>query len=361
MGSGRIAERTSAGSKFAHDARKAEATTQMAALPRRTPNSHKSMVEKDRGMQPPHHGPRCAPEWAFAAFCQALKLVLSFVVMLGVTAIELSLLLVTRRETSIPGLPPLHSEVDDGMAKKGGQRFPIDVLDAADLEPETLRGYVGRSEPVIVKNCPPAMFEALNAYSPDIPFGTPGDKLLIDQFSLPTLGSLAAWLMLHVGKPVLYLARFSGGYKGGYAHIDSFPSYNFYYVRRGRKRVFIVPRQYNPAIVFGAGYDSVFVRDDAADASSLEWLDTIPGCYEFEVGEGDVLLFNNSACIHKFLNLTHNPEIFTMRLVHADASPLTLRNDCFNWTGAKYFTHIVLSKETGVRDTTSVAGKSPVD
>ena len=107
------------------------------------------------------------------------------------------------------------------------------------------------------------------------------------------------------------------------------------------------------------GYDSVFVKDDKADGSSLGWLDTIPGCYEFEVSEGDILLFNNSACIHKFLNLTHNPEIFTMRLVHADASPRTLYNDCLNWQGAKYFTDIMIRSETHARDTASIEGKAP--
>ena len=152
------------------------------------------------------------------------------------------------------------------------------------------------------------------------------------------------------------MARFSGGYKGGFAHIDSFPSYNFYYVRRGRKQVWIVPRQYNYLLNFGMGYDSVFVRDDAPDGSQLEWLKTIPGYYEFEVEKGDVLLFNNAASIHKFINITHNPEIFTMRLVSGDASPLTLWNDCFNWTGAKYFAGIILDAKTGVRDTASIEG-----
>ena len=76
--------------------------------------------------------------------------------------------------------------------------------------------------------------------------------------------------------------------------------------------------------------------------------------YEFDVGEGDVLLFNNSACIHKFMNLTENPEIFTMRLFTTDASPLTLRNDLFNWTGAKYFTGILMDGGTHARNTDSV-------
>ena len=120
-----------------------------------------------------------------------------------------------------------------------------------------------------------------------------------------------------------------------------------------------MPRQYNPLLNLVGGYDSVYVGDDQADDSSLGWLKTIPGYYSFEVSDGDVLLFNNSACIHKFLNLTHNPMIFTMRLVHADSSPTTLKNDCLNWQGAKYFTDIMIKTKTSARDTASIEGEAP--
>eukprot|EP00518_Triparma_eleuthera_P004076 CAMPEP_0182463666 /NCGR_PEP_ID=MMETSP1319-20130603/7824_1 /TAXON_ID=172717 /ORGANISM="Bolidomonas pacifica, Strain RCC208" /LENGTH=304 /DNA_ID=CAMNT_0024663237 /DNA_START=65 /DNA_END=979 /DNA_ORIENTATION=- len=301
--------------------------------------------------------PRRAFAWVYGYVSLGLYRCLNVVVMGFLTSLEFPLLLTTLgRETTIPGLPPASSMKSGG---KGGQRFKIAELEASELEPSTLRGYVRRSEPCIVKNCPPAMFADLQKYSPEIPADAPKDKLLIDQFSLPRLGSMQEWLFKYVGKRVLYLARFSGGYKGGYAHIDSFPSYNFYYVKRGRKHVYIVPRQYNPLLKLVGGYDSVFVGDDKADDSSLGWLETIPGCYEFEVGEGDILLFNNSACIHKFLNLTQNPEIFTMRLVHSDSSPTTLWNDCLNWEGAKYFTGIMTMGKTSARDTASIEGEAP--
>jgi len=248
------------------------------------------------------------------------------------------------RETSIPGL--------EGR-KPGDGNIEIKRLKAEELDDGTLRRFIQHSEPVIVKGVPRALFDALDEYRPVIPEGGPTDKLLIDQFTLPRLGSLGGWIKSHTGKAVAYMARFSGGYAGGYAHIDSFPSYNFYVMKKGRKRVFIVPRQYNPLLNLANGYDSVFVADDTADTSQMEWLDALPGYYEFELDEGDVLLFNNSACIHKFLNLTQNPEIYTLRLFSGDASPLTLRNDFFNWPGAKYFASILLNP-TSVRDTYSV-------
>lgn len=182
------------------------------------------------------------------------------------------------------------------------------------------------SQPVLIKGLDAKVFnESLSAY---IPEETPaqvihgGDKLHIDQFTLPSCGKMGEWIRSHLPwKPIIYMARFSGGYKGGFAHIDAFPSYNFYYVRRGRKHVYIVPRQYNPAVNFKPGYDSVYVGDDGPDDGKLEWIDRLPGVYEFDVDAGDVLLFNNSASIHKFMNITHNPEIFTLRLLHGDASP----------------------------------------
>ena len=169
----------------------------------------------------------------------------------------------------------------------------------------------------------PTLFEPLDEYAPPIPDSAPKDKLLIDQFTMPKLGKLADWIKTNTGKGVAYMARFSGGYSGGFAHIDSFPSYNFYYMKEGRKKVYIIPRQFNPLLDLANGYDSVFVKDDTADESQLEWLDRLPGYYQFEVESGDVLMFNNSACIHKFMNLTDHPTIYTVRLFSADASPRT--------------------------------------
>merc|ERR1712003_225239 len=72
--------------------------------------------------------------------------------------------------------------------------------------------------------------------------------------------------------------------------------------------------------------------------------------WDFQVEAGDVLLFNNAATCHKFINLTPNPEIFTIRVQNfTGASHLSLRNDMFNWAGAKSFAALILSRAT-VRD-----------
>lgn len=79
-----------------------------------------------------------------------LRLIRCFFIMIGITMLELPLLLLTLgRETSIPELPPASSMKEEGAI--GGKHFKLDVLEAADLAPETLRGYVKRSEPVMIK------------------------------------------------------------------------------------------------------------------------------------------------------------------------------------------------------------------
>lgn len=267
------------------------------------------------------------------------------VVMLLVFSVGEGILFLFSKETSIPGLPTEKGE--------GDGRLQIDVLEADELTRTTLPHYIKNSEPVVIKGVPRALFDVLENYAPAIPPNYPTDKLLIDQFTFPRLGELSRWIREQTGKSIAYMARFSGGYSGGFAHIDSFPSYNFYVVKRGRKRVFIVPRQYNHLLDLANGYDSVFVKDDSADDQHMEWLEKLPGYYEFELEAGDVLLFNNSACIHKFMNLTENPEIFTLRLFSLDSSPLILKNDVLNWEGAKYFASILLNP-TSIRDTYSV-------
>jgi|AntAceMinimDraft_5_1070358.scaffolds.fasta_scaffold86932_1 hypothetical protein len=212
---------------------------------------------------------------AIAAFIwRMVFLFLSLLVMLLITTFEAVVILFGARESTIPGMPPA---VETSKALGGGLRFEPTRLSALDLKPETLRAYVSRSEPVIVEGVDPELFKDLDRYAPEVPKSFPTDQLLLDAYIFPLLGTpLLAWIKAHIGRPVVYLARFSGGYKGGYAHIDTFPSYNYYYVRRGRKKVRIVPRQYNPLIEFGAGYDSMYVKADSADDSKIGWLDSIP-------------------------------------------------------------------------------------
>merc|ERR1739848_659555 len=79
--------------------------------------------------------------------------------------------------------------------------------------------------------------------------GAKKNQILINQYTLPgrdKLGNdLYDWIKKFIGRPIIYILRFSGNYSSGFAHIDTAATYNFYYVKRGKKKGFIVPRQYN--------------------------------------------------------------------------------------------------------------------
>lgn len=274
-----------------------------------------------------------------------LHRMISIGLMLFLTLVE-GILYLFSRETEDPTVP----KVREGQP----QILNVQQIDARDLTRDTLKEYVKFSRPVILNHVSPEFIESLDRFAPPPDEVLPEGRLLIQQFSLPNLGDLGRWIRHVTGMRVAYMARFTGSYASGYAHIDAFPSYNFYVMRRGSKRIRIVPRQYNHLVRWSPGFDSVFAEDDRADDDHLEWLQMLPGYYDFELYEGQVLLFHNAACGHKFTNLTPKPQIFTIRLFTADASPLILKNDLFNWEGAKSFANYLL-QETIIRDTSVIA------
>lgn len=141
------------------------------------------------------------------------------------------------------------------------------------------------------------------------------------------------------------MASFAGNYKSGYAHIDAFPSYNFYYVKQGKKQVYIIPHEYTCYLNMKGGIDNIYVEYDNANNNKLEWLNKVPEYYNFELETGDVLIFNNSKCIHKFTNLTNNNIIYTIRLYNTDVSTLILKNDILHYEQAYEFSNIILNGE----------------
>lgn len=150
-----------------------------------------------------------------------------------------------------------------------------------------------------------------------------------------------SWIHKYTGKWVAYVIRFGGSYKTSWAHMDSTggaPTNNVYYIHRGSKKVYIVPRQYNDHLPIVGGLHNCHVATDAGDDSQMGWMDDVPVIYEADVSAGDILVFNNCACIHKFFNTSEQaPVAFTMRVFSPmTASPLMLWNDMLNWKGAHH-------------------------
>ena len=241
-------------------------------------------------------------------------------------------------ETIVPDLPPASSP-------KKGQSFDVITLDAAkgEVTPTIIRGFVLRSEPVIIKNMAKSIFSALapgGQYAPAVSTRLLENGILcMNTYLFPgNLGEFGHWIQKHVQKwPIMFMLRFSGSYKSGYAHIDSIGSHKVYYVACGRKKVWICPRQYNHLLKFERGYNAAFVAgSDGVSPCAFWWMKKVPGVWTFDLEAGDVLIFNNTGCLHKFVNITRNPVIFALSLLSANLSPVVARNDIFNWCQARY-------------------------
>jgi hypothetical protein len=211
-----------------------------------------------------------------------------------------------------------------------------------------LKSFVESSIPVIIKNFPKNMFS--DDLFKDVVIQTPNDnntpksKVIIKNYTFPNLGELGSFISKHFKKTVMYALVFGGGYSGAQAHIDTFMSYNFYYLKQGEKDVYIIPHEYTCYLDMTNGEESVFVGDDKPNTQNLKWLELLPEFYHFTLNEGDVLFFNNSKCIHKFSNKKGNELSCSIRLFSTDASNLIYQRDMFNWKIASSIADIFFNK-----------------
>lgn len=243
----------------------------------------------------------------------------------------------------IPGLPL-------ASGPKGGELFPVTRLDAKvdKLTPTMIQGFISRSEPLVIKNLPKEAFSTLTPggqYAPHLPQelidkGT----IIVNPYLFPrALGGFGEWIQKYVHQRVITLVRFSGSYKSGYAHIDGYTN-NIYYLARGRKRVWICPRQYTHLLNFQSIPNSIVVPgSDHASPNPLSWIQSVPGVWALDLEAGDVLIFNNAGCAHKFENVSVNPEGFSMRVFNTDIAPVLAKHHIFNWEQARLFAMFAIS------------------
>ena len=220
------------------------------------------------------------------------------------------------------------------------------------MKPNILQHYIEHSIPVIITNTPNNLFLFNNLNNQKLQ--NDGTKMRIREYIFPTLTkSLDDFINSYINKKVMYMAEFSGNYPAGFSHIDSMSSYNLYYLKCGRKEVYIIPPECTAYVNMKHGIDSIYVEDDSTGVDKLEWLNKLPHYYHFFINDGDVLLFNNSKCIHKFINKIGNELAYSIRLFSTDASSLILYSDIFNWPRSKHFTEIY--KNNGiVRDSSYI-------
>ena len=125
-----------------------------------------------------------------------------------------------------------------------------------------------------------------------------------------------------------HLLKFYGGYKSSGAHIDkSMDGYNFYYLKKGKKKVYLIPPEFTSYVSLDYGVDNQYVIDEKNDHSNMNWLKNIPSYYKFYINQNDILIFNNSGMIHKFINCTGNEIAYSLRFRNSNTvSPLTYYN-----------------------------------
>jgi hypothetical protein len=222
----------------------------------------------------------------------------------------------------------------------------IDEVEFSELEEYTIPDHMKESKPVIIKKIPDEYFTELLKYGDEV-IDENCDKLIIESFILPKIGKMKNFIDHYVKLPILYMAKFTGNYGESRAHIDSFPSCNVYYVKKGGKSVKIIPPEFSKYFDKENGIDNVYIKED--DNSNLDWLNKVPYYYSCELSEGDLLFFNNAECIHKFINKTGKEEIYTIRVFSEHVSPLVLENDIFNWNQYSYLSGVILGKKI-IRD-----------
>ena len=216
----------------------------------------------------------------------------------------------------------------------------VDIINNNNI----LDDYIKKSIPIIITGTPSKYFNFLDDKYPIDRNNKNKNSIYIKEYILPELSPiLDNFITRYIKKSVMYMASFSGNYKSTYAHIDSLASYNFYYVKEGSKNVYIVPYKNTKYLNMENGIDNVFVSDDKENMSNLQWLDKVPSFYNFTVNKGDILLFNNSKCIHKFENMNGNEIVYSIRLFSNDASSLILSNDIFNSKQADHLSKILLN------------------
>jgi hypothetical protein len=194
--------------------------------------------------------------------------------------------------------------------------------DDKDLDWAMLRReYIDRCVPFVLRRArgkpissvaPPAS-AVKAAYSKDCirvaPLGTlepcPGvDELVAKLFPNTTRAYWPMW--------------FLGRYSQGKSHIDLGPNtYNCYFLRKGVKDIVIGPPEVTKNIPFTPGIDGLYIPD--SECEKREYLASLPYYYRVDLGAQEMLVFNNSSCLHHFRNVVDpkdgsHPEALTLRV-----------------------------------------------
>lgn len=207
---------------------------------------------------------------------------------------------------------------------------------------ETINSYFKTSIPLIVKDMPKDYFEKLETINDEINDEKDylKENVFIKNRILPrNLGKLGSFINKDLKKNILYIAKLTGSYKNTYAHIDYVPSYTFYYLKKGKKKIILIPIKYSDKYIV-KGDDCVYDKDSMHKEN---WYKKYPSYYKFNLKEGEVLFFNNTSCLHKFENRKIS-KAFLMRISNEYTLDSVLKCQLWNWKWAKYSYKLVFEK-----------------
>lgn len=246
--------------------------------------------------------------------------------------------------------------IDDRQIHTKGH-LPLTTIDWRHNDASSLvRQHLRTSTPLRITNAPTWVRKALlklTRVTPQVSetpstlasrtTSKPSSTISIQTSYFPSLGPFGKHMRTKWNMLTIYAARFSGTYKTGFAHMDFFASYNVYYVFEGKKRVQMIPWYHSESRPLTHGFDSAYVK---GSIDNQQWYKAYPSYYEFDVSANDILLFNSSACIHKFTNLTKYTDIVSIHTSSQYAAPVIHRGERWNWETAGYFSGIVMDGKT---------------
>jgi len=222
------------------------------------------------------------------------------------------------------------------------KKLKIKKINYSEISYNIIKKYIDNSIPVIIKNIPNKYTNDFKKYSlikEDIE--NPKNNIVLNQYFIPNIPNFKEFIKKNINKTIISMIQLNGNYESGKAHIDFVSSYNIYYLNKGKKRVIIIPDDNTNYLDLNLGIDNIYVKEDINIGKNNDWLNKVPSYWSFELKENELLLFNNSKCIHKFINITSGTEAFSIRVIHSDSSKLIRNANIFNIKTGLHFYKII--------------------
>jgi len=160
-----------------------------------------------------------------------------------------------------------------------------------------------------ISNISPPRFASDDCQEGDI-------SVIADKFKVPLPGidEIVKKLIPHTFRAYWPL-WFQGNYSSGLAHVDLGPgTCNFYFLKRGKKDVVILPFDSTRKLTLATGIDNIHIP---GSAGNHDYLSTVDKYYRVLLQEQSILVFNNSGCLHHFTNI-----------IEEGITPIAVSNRC---------------------------------